>query len=539
MAREVKTQVQQNVAVVSAISRLEKAGDQKSVRLLQFLSSAFQEKPEVKFGTLTDVKDFIGQSSQALDAIVTSIVDQVEDQIVELKSSILALNELLPLDPLQQSGVYVFNTTKQNFLSFLQDPDLDTISSTPLGDFIRAIHIHADLVSAKSVNGVFVFFPLGSQDKDIAQEHASALANFTQLAHRHCFEIYFNVDNAQIYGCEKYSELPDEITKWINQYKDSTFFKILTTDVAPYLRRRLCHVFNPYLVDSERLQEKFPQGHPPLESDKELIDKCCWAPPVSLMAKRLIQNYEEMGWCGQLFGIATSIPLSAYTNFNPKEEHTGRSFSAKFHHRYSLALWNFKSDLEFQKLRDTCLITPLQRQCRPDPHDNKRICEEIAFAEAQTMLPVPPSFREITDTEYDKLAGIEKLKYDQDYNQKMFNSLGTALIEDTICRGLILMTRQFIGKTAEQTKEALKQWVDVYMSVFAGKNLDVEPYNTFIPALRGYRITECSVSGQRAFVTVQILPNEFIRNIQLGVYLSPSHLFYRKEGGGGEGGRKE
>ena len=539
MAQEVKTHVQQSTAVVSAITRLEQAGDRKSVRLLQFLASTFQEQPEIKFGTLTDVKDFIGQNIAALDTMVTNVVDQVEDQIIELKSSILALHELLPMDPLQKSGVYVFNTTKEYLIEFLKDPDLDTISSTPLGVCIRAINIHADLVSEKSVHGVFLFFPLGSQDKSIAQEHASALANFTQLAHRHCFELYYNVDNAAIYGCEKYSELPDDITKWINQYKDSTFYKILTTDMAPHLKRRLCHVFNPYLVDSERLQEKFPQGQPPLEHDKELIDKCCWAPPVSLMAKRLIGNYEEMGWCGQLFGIATSVPLSSYTNLNPKPEHTGRSFSAKFHHKYSLTMWNFLSDLEFQKLRDMCLITPLQRQCRPDPHDDKRIIEEIAFAEAQTMLPVPAGFREMTDAEYDRLAGIEKAQYDRDYNQKMFNSLGTALIEDTICRGLILMTRQFIGKTADQTKEALKQWVDVYMSVFAGKNMDVEPYNTFIPALRGYKITECSVSGQRAFVTVQILPNEFIRNIKLGVYLSPSHLFYRKDGGSGEGGRKE
>ena len=175
MSEEIRTKVYQSTVVVSAISRLEQAGDYQSVRLLNFLACTFREKSEIKFGTLTDVKDFISENIQVLDDTITNIVDQVEDQIIELKTSILSLNELLPMDPLKQSGVYVFNTTKNQMIEYLKDPELDTISSTPLGDFIRSIHIHADLVSEKAVHGIFIFFPLGSLDKSIAQEHATEI----------------------------------------------------------------------------------------------------------------------------------------------------------------------------------------------------------------------------------------------------------------------------------------------------------------------------------------------------------------------------
>lgn len=532
MKEDAKVRVEQKQEVKAAqVSNKLELLDSQSLKLVEFLKPAFRQEESFKFNTVTDFIEALAGSRQMIESFITNLVDQVEDKIVDLKTSILSLNELLPLDPLQKSGVYVFNTTKQNFLKHLEEADLDALCNTPLGKAIRERHIHADLESTKAVHGVFVFFPLGHQDNAVATHHATALGHFCELAHRNCFQIYFNVDNPGIMGKERYSELPEDINQWIREYYNSIFFKKLQKDIDPNYKRRLTHVFNPYLVDTERLQERFPLGHPPKKADREIIDTCCWAPPVSLMAKRLIYNYERLGWCGQLFGIQSGLEVSSYRNDNPKEEHSGRSFSSSFHDKFSLTLWNYLCDREFEKLRDQCLITPIQRQSVPDPRDKKRIIEKVAFLEAQTMLPSPPGFREVLPEEYNALSGVEKEQYDDECQQRMFNALGTALIEDTICRGLILITRQFIGQTENQAKDRLKQWVDVYMSVFGGKKgMDIEAYN-FEPALLDYK-AECAVVGQRAFVKVRILPNQHIRNIQLAVYLKPSHIFYKKDGGG-------
>jgi len=499
-------------------------------KILDFLKPVMenlQGESDAKFDKASDILNVLDDVDRKINDIVDDIVDQAEEQIIDLKVSILALEEMLPIESLTKSGVYAFNTTKERFLNHLQDNDMDVLSDSELGMSIREIHTNTNLIAGKSVHGAFIFFPLGSQEKTVATIHARALHNFAQLAHRNCFQIYFNVDNPAVYGKETLAELPDRIKDWIIEYQNSAFFMTMRNDIPPHLKRRLCHVFNPYMIDTETLEKRFPKDCPPRENDMEIIDKCCWAPPVAFLAKRLVLNYEQLGWCGQLFGVDSMLSISSYRNPNPKTEEAGRCFTKRFQYRYAQTLWNYLNDLDFPKLRDDCLMTPLQRQIDDSG-------ERIAILDAQTQLPQPPDFQEKNQIEYKSLPSDEKQKYDYKCIQKMTNSLSTVLLEDTICRGLILITRRFIGIGAQQAEQELKTCVNEYLEIFTGKAQQASEKWDYVPALKTYELLECGVSGQRASVSIRILPNEHIRNIRLGVLLSPSHLF----GGAEEGGRE-
>jgi len=503
--------------------------DQKIQKLIKIFSLFFYNENK-EINKLIDIYTIVNNALQVIDGQVKNISNQVEIQIKELKSSILSLCQILPLDPLENSGVIVFNTNELRLLKALADPQIDSLSHTDFGTYVIANHIH--LRPASAIHGAFIFFRLGHKNKAKSIEQIEALKNFARFAHRHCFHIYFNIDNAAVIGLDDYFQLPASLERWIAKYKQSHFHKTLTNKVKPYLKRRMTNVFNDYLIDTKMLQIIFPEGKPPKAKGFEIIDKICIAPPVSFIAQQLVENYEKCGFAGNIFGMDTITDITSYHNNNPRENNTGRSFTKEFDYKYSLTIWNILSDLDFEILRDQCLFTPLQRQVKKDPNDKNIIIEKLAIAEAQTLLPKPENFKKIAQSDYYELSHLEKNSYNEQLKQKMFNSLNNVLLEDLINRGVLLVIRNYFLKPGRKTEKELYQCIYNYMTVYTGRK-GSETYD-FEPLIKEYEIVSCEVVGQRAIVKIKIIPNALIGGVDIAIELTPSHLFYKTGRGGGQ-----
>ena len=466
-------------------------------KLMTFFLLLFKNE-EHSFKTLSDIDVVIEHAILKNNILIRNIVDQVDMQIKSLKASIWALYEILPFKPLDNSGITVFNTSQKRLLRYLRDPQVKRISKTPFGIDLRATHIHADLTSKTAIHGAFIFFRFGHKNDEKSKEQARALINFARFAHRHCFHIYFNIDNIAVIGGDNYSQLPVLLKDWIDEYKKSSFHKTLMNEAEPDLKRRLTNVFNDYVIDiytqntlidtQQRKSEHF-----------EMIDRKCIAPPVSLIAKKLVKNYEQYGFDANIVGLNVTKDKTQFYS----KKHAGTFTTKNFDHKYFLTVWNIISDLDLLSLNIEH-FSPLQKMIKKIEDDHSSIIiERISIANAQTLLPKP----------------------------EMFNSLHIALLEDLILRGIILLTRNFIGKSATKTKKELEKWVEHFMYVYRGKKGSDEELYNFEPALKDYK-AECEVTGQRAKVQLEILPNHSIKDNNIKIEQASSVIGYHKGTGG-------
>ncbi len=495
------------------------------------IESTMAQTSSVSLGKVSELIEAIDAKIEQLDLILNDLVDQTEEQILQLKSSILAVDHLLPEDRLENSKVILMNTSFEEFLS--QFSDEESMEGTKIGYNIRASHIFSNLASVDGVHGVFLLYPMGSADAKEASEHYNALTNIARLANRNMFQVYYEVNipkiaykvtqDGKIQPLEKYSELMErhrDITQWINDYRSSAFYRKFNEGGNPKWLRRLTALFNPYVGNTETLESYYRCGKIPNDSFIPLIDRVPWISPVSVMAGRLVRNYERLGWCGGLFGLLnTARQIPEYANPSPQLLNNGLSFSQEMGYRYGLTLYNFLLDRQGQELMQLSL-TPLQRQIRGSKE------EWLAFIEAQTMLPQPENFDERTTPEqFKELSNLKKEEFLAKATQKMYNYLGNSLMEDTICRGIILLCKKFIGSVSgkEKTVANLKETVKDYMTIFAGKPglQGVDPYNTYEPALDYYEIKDINMSGSTASVTVSIRPVQALRKVVLLVDTNP------------------
>jgi len=500
---------------------------QKIINVISFLKSTFEKSfedlPLKEINSLDDVENNILQAKNLLRAYQSKIIDQAEEQIIDLKTSILSLNETLPIDPLNNTGVHVFNTSKNKLLSALKTSK--ALNKSSLGTSINSSHIHYSLTAYKSIHGIFIFHRLGD-----SEEHAVALNNFASFAHKNCFQIYFNVDNASVLGLKKYSDLPEQLSEWTKSYKKSKFFKKLST-IKPDHKRRLTNVFNDFIINTDRLERQFPEGSLP-KYDEKFINKVCYAPPVSLMAKLLIKNFEELGWAGRIFGHNSLMDIISYTNHHPSDSLFGRSFSTATNNKYSLTLWNYTNH-SIPELRDNCRFTPLQRQPFVDPEKN--ITEKILFAEAQTLLEIPKDFINYKPSDFEKIKGKKRSDHIKNARRAMFNSLTTALVEDMIFRGILLITYKYIGETETVVQGVFKHDIEDYMTVYCNKRKENETQydkKITIKALKNYEILDIGAKGDYAFVQLSISPNETIRRIEIEIDTPPAIIQETKKQGG-------
>jgi len=476
-----------------------------------------------KVNNVQDILQYLIEVKGSLMDCRSKIVDQVEKQVKELKSSILALNEALPVDKLMETAIIVYNTSRDKFLEQLLDEQV--LLESKLADSINQSHIHKNLVSKNSLHGLFIFFRLGHVNKAESIKHANALTFLASYAHKNCFHIYFNVDSAAVIGLKSYSKLPDRINDWVREYKKSAFFNALKK-IKPDYKRRLSNIFNDYIINTDLLEKKFQVGSRLRCYDKTLIDEVCFAPPVSIMAKILIKNFEELGFSGKLYGQRSALSIDSYNNFSPSQNSTKRCLSEN---QYTLTLWNYDL-LYLPKLTKDCQLTPLQRQLFIDG-DNETIKEKLSFTEAQTLLEYPNGFKNLKPSDLKKAiegGKIKKDKYFEEARQAMFNSLTTALVQDMIERGLIILTYAYVGEPESVVQENFEQDVIEFMTIYC--NMEKDGGYAFdagqpIKALKDYDIIEIGAEGDTAFVRISISPNETIRKIYIEIDTPPSYLY--------------
>lgn len=482
---------------------------------------------EDSFDNVSDLADCVQSLIDVLDSFENNIINQLEEQVLDLKSQILAVDHALPDDELQNSKIVLMNTSRENFLEAFADSD--AMENTPIGRDIRARHIHATMAAVDSIHGVFPMFPLGSADPKEADEHYNVLMNLAKLANRNTFHVYYGIDiprvaykvqNGQKVPLEKYSQLMErhkDIQEWMNDYTESPFYQKMSKDGTPALLRRVSAIFNPYLGHTETLSNYYQGQDKTDDSYFGLLDKSAWINPVSFIAQRLVSNYEKLGWCGGLFGLLnTARQISDYQNPKPVLSQKGMSFSKEMDYRYGLTLFNFLSDREGQRLIELGL-TPLQRQLKDDE-------EWLALAEAQSLLQAPENFDDDMNKEkFEQMSNTKQDEYRAKATQKMYNYLGNCLLEDTVNRGLMLVCRKFIGAVGNATEDDLRASVKDFMTIFAGKpgSNNMAPYKSFSPALENYEIKDLYVSGQTAFVTVKIRPVSVLRRVVLFVDMNP------------------
>jgi hypothetical protein len=482
------------------------------------------------FCNVSELMESVNNTIDSLDNVLNKLLDQVEEQVLPLKTSIIAIDHMLPEDTLQNSKVILMNTSKQEFLNAFSDEAV--MENTTIGKNIRASHIFANLASVNGIHGAFVMFPMGSADAMEADQHYNALINLGKLAHRNMFHVYFQVDipriafqskDGHVYPLEKPSSLMQgyqDIQEWMNAYRTSSFYRKLTQQANYKLLRRMTSLFNPYLGNTETLESFYREGKQPDEKMSPLLDRVPWVSPVSFMGQQLIQNYEVLGWCGGLFGLRnTARQISDYYNPNPQLRNNGLSFSRDMGYRYGLTLYNYLSDRQGQGLIELGL-TPLQRQIKNDEE------EWLALAEAQTLLPQPENFNErLSKEEYEHMSKLKQQDFRDKATQKMYSYLGNCLMEDTISRGIILLCKKFIGTVGakQATVDNLREAVKDYLSIFAGHPglRETAPYNTYEPALESFEIKEVSMAGSTATVNVKIKPVEALRKVALFVDTDP------------------
>lgn len=476
------------------------------------------------FTTVSELGESIASLKAQVDSILNQLITQVEEQIVDIKSTIIALDHILPEDEMQNSQVVVMNTSRKNFLEAFASSD--AMEGTTIGRDIRATHLHSQLRSTNCIHGIFPLFALGSTESQEAERHCKVLLNLAKMAQRNVFHVYFAVDIPKMVQdtrdinkppLQKYSGLAEnncEITEWLTGYENSPFCRKLQS-APPNLLRRLTCLFNPYLGNTETLQLLYREqvGKP---GCSQLLDKVPWVSPVAFMAQRLVRTYESMGWCGGLFGLSNSETRNPdYSNQHPELMQKGLSLSQQMGYRYGLTLYNFLSDGEGQRLIKNG-FSPVQRQ-------SSNNSEGIALLEAQTLLMPPKDFAEqITAEQFQGLSRERQGEYRQKALQKMYNYLGNCLLEDTVTRGIMLVCRQYVGQVSNSTQEQLKEAVKEYLTIFAGKpGASYEPYNTFTPALESYEISKLEIKGQTAFVEVKIKPAKVLRRVQLNIDMDP------------------
>lgn len=485
------------------------------------------EQQRAHFENVGELSEAIAVTIGALDTIINALITQVEDQIVTLKTHIIAVDHILPEDELKNSQVVLMNTSKEEFLSAFADGD--AMENTLIGKDIRNHHIHATLSSVTSIHGVFPLFPLGSSDPKEADEHYTVLSNLGKLANRNTFHVYFSVDvpriattiqGGQITPLERYSDLAagrhKDIVEWMNDWENSPFYQKFKKEASPKLLRRVTALFNPYIGHTETLESNYLPGKKPDEGYASLLDTMTWVPPSAFMAQRLVTNYERLGWCGGLFGLLNSArEIPGYNNPSPQLFQKGLCCTKEMDYRYGVTLYNFLMDREGQRLIDLGL-TAIQRQT---PNDQEWVC----LTEAQTLLPQPENYSDNMDApRFLKLSKLRQEEFRAKATQKMYNYLGNCLIEDTVNKGVILLCRKFIGQVGTGTEEDLRTVVTEYMTIFAGKQgANYEPFNAFMPALESYEIKELSVKGQTAFVTVKIRPVPVLRKVVLMIDMDP------------------
>lgn len=490
-----------------------------------------QSRENVSYHNVAELLEGIDVNIDLLDNMLDNLVDQTEEQILTLKSSVLAVDHILPDDKLKNSRVMLMNTSRDRFLQAFADPD--GLAQTVIGRSIRGSNLHADLANCDCIHGVFPLFPLGSADAKESEEHYRSLINLARFAHRNTFHVYFEVDipriayrlseEGKIRPLEKYSQLLDrhrDIHQWLNDYQVSPFYRKFNQQAAPKWMRRITALFNPYLGGTETVESYYRRKGEPTEEYTNLLDRTPWISPVAFMAQRLVANYELLGWCGGLFGLKNSArQIADYHNPKPKFRHNGLSFSRDMGYRYGLSLYNFLSEGEGQRIIELGL-TPLQRQIRNGQE------EWLALAEAQTLLPQPENFDDkMTPEMFKALSRLKQQEFLDKAQQKMYNYLGNCLLEDTICRGIMLLCQKFVGivgaknKTQEDLRDAIKD----YMTIFAGHPgfRDVEPYSTYEPAVEHYEIKECEIYGSTAYATVKVRPVKVLRKFVLFIDMDP------------------
>ena len=507
---------------------------------IDFLDKSLKNKQELSsydqtHKNINDIENTINLVSNNIQMTMNNIIDQVEKQVVNLKNSIIAIDQILPENDtsLKESAVILYNTKRENFLD--QFKNNRTAAQSDIGRDILRCHLTAGQGNTDSIVGVFPLFPLGSYEQEEAKEHIKVVKSLSMMAQNYIFHTFFELDIPKLafkatesgaVSLKQYSDLLDNtdysnIDYWAKIYKDSYFYsQIEKLDID--LKRRISFIANPFIGNTETLIKYCADN---VHTNKDVIDSANYISPLAFMAKKLISNYDKLGWCGGLFGlINTKHEISEYKNKNPEKRAKGISFGKNMGYRYGLTL--YKNTLEELNELIKLGITPLTSEFIKS--EGK---EYLSFPEAQTIITLPDipekdkdKYRDdITEEEFKELDPETQKQVKAYAKMKQMQYLGNCLIEDTINKGIMLILRNYIGKVGkpDDLKSLLSSRVEEYMTIFRGKpGHNSEPFTTYEPAIEDYHIEKIMVAGQTAYCTIRILPAAVLRKFELATILS-------------------
>lgn len=493
------------VAVATQTQQATQTAQEAGFSLKGFLNlaSSSQEERQV-INSSNGLLNALQSNIDKINAVMDQLVDQVETQIAELKGRYRGLEHALPEVAFESSRITVLDLDHDSFLQDMMG-DIEVIRTlTKVGGDMIANNCFAGLLTTRSLVGVYVDFPFGSNNPNQHEKEIRALTNMAELAHQNLSHVFFSVDPRQVMGKKLFSELPDDLNELTTEYQMSKFYKSLRAMDIRH-QRRLCNTFNYFLADTERVSQRFNQDHRPSEDDVKLLDQAAWTSSVYAMMNQLTKNFDRFGWSHHIMGRNAIQEVPTYQNYQPVFHNRGLSFGANLTHRYALTLYDLIAPDD-----TTALVrlgfTPLQRQVL----ETKNSLEEyIAFTEAQTLI------------ERDD---------DETSPNNFYNYLGNGLLEDAINRDLVLVLRQFIGSfgVSKKNEPRLKTEVEKLLQGLVqprGEGRISKP-------LERFEIERCDIVGQTAKVKVKVLPLQVIRKVQIELdRIQNTNLNVEEDGG--------
>lgn len=472
--------------------------------LASFLQRQIGRESDQKITSTDELLGALQGEIEGLRSGLNEVVDQVEGQISELKGRYQGLSHILQDTAFASSHVVVMDSNREHFFQSLAG-DSFSVRMSDLGTKTIANNCFAGMLTNRSLVGTFVDLPLGSSDLSESRRELRALTQLAELAHQNLSAVFFAVDPRRVMGVDSYSELPNHLQDVMTTYQLGPFHRGLQELSLPH-RRRLCMTFNPFLTDTERLAAHFHKQHKPQSSDLRFLDQASWTSSVYALARQIVRNFDQFGWGYHLMGPNATQRVPAYKNEQPIHYTRGLSLGEQLNHHYTLTLYDLLAPDDVKSLSHLG-FSPLQRQVKDAEWG---IQESIAFADAQTLLP--------RDS-------------DGESDLNFYNYLGNSLLEDSILRDLVLVTRQFIGTygTSQENEPSLYACVDDFL----GKLIQPSGSARKTKPLEDYKIGACQIEGQTAKLRIKILPLQIIRKVEIELErIKGSTMDVHKEGGG-------
>lgn len=437
--------------------------------------------------TSNDLLSALQRHINRLNEVADSVIDQVEKQIADLKGRYRGLEHTLPELDFEVSRMTILDLDQEALFDSLVG-DMESIRTlTELGTAAISNNCFAGLLTNRSLVGMYVDIPFGSNDPNQHAKEMRALTNLAELAHQNICQVFLSTDPRQVMGVENFSELPDNLQDLMEQYQLGKMYKGLR-DMDTRHQRRICNTFNYFLSDTERLADRFHKNYQPSAGDTNFLDQSAWVSSVFAMCKQISQNFDRYGWGHHIMGKNAIQSVPTYQNYMPIFHQRGLSLGSNLNHRYTMTLYDLLAPDDTETLVKLG-FSPLQRQVL---EDGKHMEEYIAFTEAQTLL------------ERDD---------DEESDLNFYNYLGNSLLEDSITRDLVLIMRNFIGSygSSQENEPRMKDTLEDFLN----KLIQPQGSAQITNPLEDYKIERCAIVGQTAKIKIKVLPLKVIRKVQI------------------------